>query len=407
MNGNHHNHLNNRLDVLDAIRGFALFGILIANIRSLSGWDFMSDSLKAQVSDSGYLSYDFLNTLLIDGKFYTLFSLLFGIGFSLQLSRLTKGDSSALFIYIRRLLILLTIGLVHLVLFWFGDILTFYALLGFVLLLVNRFSDRGVLILAGVMFLVPIIGYLLAWGLNLSMDLGFYGLGTSKLANNFGEQAGDILALIKLETWQEFFAFTTSGSLLRVGYVLESWRLPKVLFVMLIGLWCGRKIIQGEILNQPKLLLGVAVFGFTFGAVASYFYAQIGAVFAFAGAPNATGFLRMLLYMCSVFPMGFAYGALFLLAWGRWKQLLMVFAAPGRMALTNYLMQTVFCITLFYGVGFNYAGTVGPLGMLLIVIAIFASQVIVSKLWLSQCKYGPLEWVWRCLTYGQLLSLRK
>ena len=129
-----------RYDVLDALRGFALLGIFAANIRFFSGWEYLSQSNRTALGGESYALWDFLHLALIDGKFYTLFSLLFGIGFALQLSRLERRGAAATQIYMRRTFILLGFGLIHLFIFWEGDILTSYALLGFVLLAIRAWS---------------------------------------------------------------------------------------------------------------------------------------------------------------------------------------------------------------------------------------------------------------------------
>ncbi|RYE03364.1 MAG: DUF418 domain-containing protein, partial [Sphingomonadales bacterium] len=120
-----------RMDLLDGLRGFALLGILLANIDYWSGWLFLTpDQAAALAGGTQAHVQHVLHKLLIDGKFYTIFSLLFGLGFTLQLSRLEKRGADGVAIFRRRLLALLAIGLVHLWLIWDGDILTLYALLG-------------------------------------------------------------------------------------------------------------------------------------------------------------------------------------------------------------------------------------------------------------------------------------
>ena len=133
-------------------------------------------------------------------------------------------------------------------------------------------------------------------------------------------------------------------------------------------------------------------------------YAKLGVITAFAGAPDLAGLWRLAAYMFSVFPLGFAYGAAFALLWQSHEKILSIFAPAGRMALTNYLMQSVIGILIFYGIGLGLVGTVPPLGFVAMAVGIFAAQVVLSKLWLSKFKYGPMEWLWRCATYGRVLG---
>lgn len=252
----------NRLDILDGLRGFALLGILLANIRELSGYSFLDDAGRAALTGTYVELTEALQAAFIDGKFYTLFSLLFGIGFALQLSRLERDPTRSATLYLRRVALLLAIGLVHLVVFWIGDILTFYALLGFFLFAVRGLTDTAILRVAGVMFLLPIAGYCLAWSIGLQMDLGIYAFGTSQIQNHFPGWQGDMNALFAVETWPDFFAFTTSSFWLRIGYNLESWRMFKLAFIMLMGLWVGRQILAGKLLDEPKSYSGYSAYAF-------------------------------------------------------------------------------------------------------------------------------------------------
>lgn len=384
-----------------------MLGIFLANIREFSGYSFIDNASRAALTGPNNALYESLQATFVDGKFYTLFSLLFGIGFAIQLSRLQDDPKRSSRTYLRRTFVLLAIGLVHLIVFWLGDILTFYALLGFFLYLFRSASDRMIVKMAGVMFVIPIIGYCLTWALQFPTDLGVYQIGIDALNRNFPGFAGDLNPYFALPTWPELLTFTTSSFWLRIGYNLESWRMFKLAFIMLTGFWVGRQIIAGGLLHDTKKLVTITLGGMALGLSAGYFYGQLGPVRPFAGPSNAEGLARMITYMLSVFPMGFAYAAIFALVWNAAPKLLSVFCAPGRMALTNYLMQTAIGITLFYGVGFGLLTQVGFAGLTLTALGVFSAQALLSALWLRSFQYGPAEWAWRCLTYGQLLPIRK
>ncbi|MEO0696254.1 MAG: DUF418 domain-containing protein [Pseudomonadota bacterium] len=396
-----------RYDVLDAVRGFALFGIFLANIRLFSGWEFMSPDQRAEIGGGLVGAYEAFHIAIIDGKFYTLFSLLFGIGFSLQISRLTASGPRGVWIYVRRLTVLLAIGFIHLVMFWVGDILTPYAILGFALLLTHKWSDRTVLVAACISFLSVPVGYLLAMQAGIAMDMGFYALGGGFLAQHIAGFQGDILQLVQSDRWSTFFAFNNGGALIRVGYLLESWRLPKLLFIMLMGIWVGRQIVQRNLLANTGFLKKVAAGGLLMGLPLSLLYAKLGVVTAFAGPASWDGLVKTTVYIFSVFPLGFAYGALFVLAWQYKPAMLRWFSAPGRMALTNYLGQTLIGIALFYGIGFDLAGSMGPVGFLSTALLIYAGQVFLSNVWMARFQFGPMEWLWRSITYGKIFTLRR
>lgn len=365
----------------------------------------MSEEQRVTLWGVAAQGYDLVVKVLFAGKFYTLFSLLFGIGFAVQLSRLEAGGKQATVVYLRRLSILLLIGAIHMFLMWPGDILMSYALLGFLLLALHRFSDKSILSLAGITFSIPIFGYLMAWASNFSMDLGLYQIGRASLVTHFPEFNGEILPLLKSESWADFFAFNISLAWLRFGQLLDSWRFVKLIFVMLVGMWCGRQIIRGHLLYNDVLLKRVAVIGLSVGLFVSYLTRDLGTASIFSGPPDLLGFKRNVAYMFSVFPMGFAYGAIFVLIWNRSPKLLEFLSSAGRMALTNYLMQSTICLIIFYGVGLNYAGDLGPIALGTLACLIFLFQLVFSSVWLALFKYGPLEWVWRCLTYGKFLPL--
>ena len=398
---------NERLHVLDALRGLALFGILLANIRFFAGWDFADNELKKALAGSYLEYYEWLHILLVDGKFYTVFSLLFGVGFAIQLQSLKTKGAGAAIVYVRRLAILFLIGFIHMTQFWFGDILTTYAILGLALLAFYRCSDRFILGAAAVAFFTPMIGYLIAWYGSIAMDFGFYAVGQNGLASNISGFSGSIIDVQASGNWREYFAFNQAGSFIKLAYYLESWRFVKIFFVMLVGLWVGRQIIQHQLLQNIPFIKRVALGGLLIGLPMSFFYAKLGVVTAFAGPANLTGFLRMTAYTLSVFPLGFAYAALFVLAWQKGSHLLHFFTYAGKMALTNYLLQTAIGVFIFYGIGGGLTGKIEPHVFIIFAVLIFAAQVVMSKLWLKWFQYGPIEWMWRCCTYGQIQQLRK
>ena len=387
--------------VLDALRGFALLGIFLANVRFFGGWEFMSAEQRDAVSGPSYETIDFLHFALLDGKFYTLFSLLFGMGFALQLQRLEGRGAAAERIYRRRTAVLLVIGLIHLFFFWAGDILTPYALLGFVLLAVRRWSDRTVLMAAGIAYVTPVIGYCLFWVLGISPNLGLYPFSFSMMP----EGVQDPLAGLLLTDWGARAQMTFAEGVLRFGYLAESWRYPKLFAIMLVGLWAGRKLMRGELLENTRLLLWVLLIGAVCGVVAGPILGHLGGL-GFFRPHSVEGLAAVIAYSFAVIPLGFAYAAGFVLLWQKAPSILMVFAAPGRMALTNYLSQTLLGIAVFYGVLGGLAGHMSIQMMLLIALGFYGVQVVFSHLWLKRYQFGPMEWVWRALTYGEAPVLR-
>lgn len=387
-----------RIEVLDALRGFALLGIIIINVREWAGWYALQPAEKDAVSGGPASTwwYDFLATSLVEGKFYTIFSFLFGLGFALQLSRIQRRGLDGIRIFRRRLLLLLAIGLIHMTFLWHGDILTLYALLGLLLPLFTSWSDRRLLVLAMFLILLPIAGVALVHLAQVDPDLRLYELGERLFAALGGDDDRWRTWLLR-EDFRSYFAWTLASPPFRIGGFFESWRIPKVLAIMLLGLLAGRKLVAGKLLEDRALLRRVAVFGLLIGIPANIGYGLIGGLWQqeFSRVLTATA-----LYAIGVVPLGLAYAACFVLLWPVARKVLALFVAPGRMALTNYLSQTILGIIIFYGIGFGLYRSLGPWEFTGVAVAIFAAQVVWSRLWLRHVKQGPMEWLWRLGTYA-------
>jgi uncharacterized protein len=393
-----------RIEILDAIRGFALFGILVANIRDHSGWDWYDLDHQAKVALAGEMvvrATDFLNLMLVNGKFYTIFSFLFGMGFSLQLSRLERNRFNGIRIFRRRLLLLLAIGLVHMSTLYGGDILTLYAVLGLVLPLVYKWSDRKLISTSAVLILLPIVGYTIIAVMGVQPDFGLedvgYRLGGHLFMAFNGYQNPSDLQWVRLEDWNGYWAFVLSNPPFRLGTYLENWRIPKVLGVMMIGLWAGRRLIDGRLLEDRSFLKRVAIVGFAVGLPMNVAYAWLGGL---SQEQFIAGLQATTVYALGVVPLGLAYAATFALVWPYAPKLLSILQAPGRMALTNYLMQSLICKAIFFGVGLGFIGYSPPAAFYSLAIAIFAFQILFSNIWLKNFRQGPMEWLWRRWTYS-------
>ncbi|MEQ1764545.1 MAG: DUF418 domain-containing protein, partial [Pyrinomonadaceae bacterium] len=219
--------------------------------------------------------------------------------------------------------------------------------------------------------------------------------------------------------WPSSVAQITKGSFLSIltGYNLEyivgrsagliiGLRLPKILAMFLLGLYAYRRGIFHDPEAHRPFIRKVFVYSMIIGLVGNVVFALLaGSESPFP--PTAAAIAGVLAYAFGVPALAVAITALVLLMWPTWKTALSIFAPVGRMALTNYIMQTVICVIIFYGYGFGLFGQFGALYATLTALAIFAAQIITSTAWLRYFKYGPLEWIWRQLTYKKLLSLRE
>ena len=382
-----------RLDIVDALRGFALFGILLANILYWSGWGMVTDPQRvAWGGAAGELWQSRFHHFFVDGKFYTIFSFLFGAGFALQLERLLRRGQNGLRIYRRRALVLLGIGLVHDFVIWDGDILVLYALLGLLLPLFHRWRS-GTLVWTGLVFVfvVPFAGIALFDALGWKPQNFFYALSDRiALAMGANPAPDQILTWMQREDWRGWLAWITSGPFYSTGLRLETWRVPKVLGIMLVGLAAGRGLADGTLLANTALLKRVLILGLLIGVPASLVYA-LDSTGGQAGWPALIGTM----------PLGIAYAAAFALAWPWASPWLGVFAAPGRMALTNYLTHSVLGVVLFYGIGFGLVGRLPIWGFYGYAVVLFVAQVVFSRWWLARHEQGPMEALWRRWTYGK------
>ena len=382
-----------RYVILDALRGFAILGIILANFPEFSLWTF-SDPAGWTRTD---LVTRAIQTFFVDGKFYTLFSLLFGMGFSIQLA----NAEGKLRTFYRRMAVLLVIGLIHLFFLWSGDILALYAVCGMLLPLFRKLPTRKLMLVAGGLFLVPVL-LDAVFGTRLANPLereqwrlcGLYGITEA----NFGTWLSDA------RSYREVLQFLHQGSVERMWEFVSGHRLFKVLGLFIVGFAVGRERIYADIDGRKPLLKKILTWGLALGIPFGILYTWS----SMQGHPWGR-VAHDLLYLVSVYPMGFAYAAGFALAFSRseeapgWKLL----ANPGRMACTNYLGQSVIGILLFYGIGLGLGNRVGLLGTELVALGVYAFQILFSSLWMRAFAFGPVEWVWRMLTYGKRLPLRR
>ncbi len=407
-----------RVTLLDMLRGFALCGVFISNVFMwFSGRAFLP---KAQL-DAARESASLLDTVttyvymgLVSGKFITIFSFLFGLGFAVQMGRAEARGTSITPLYSRRLAVMLLMGLTHLLLLWYGDILSTYAVLGFGLLLFHKRSDRVLLICAGLFVLVwPMIGSAI---LRLPQLLAE----TPEAGAALAKAAGERSAAIKADALAAF----SGGGWLDVAkagttfYVRDF--LPIIAATMLstfarflLGLVAGRRRIFHDASQHLGLFRRLLAWGLVAGVLGSgtglvFQQLMIRKILTPESMPSWVPFVMAPLR--HVGELGFAAvylsGLTLLFQRAAWQRVLGVLAPVGRMALTNYLSQTVISLLFFYGYGLGFITKLGPTACVAFCLGIFALQVVWSHLWLSRFRFGPAEWVWRSLTYGKAQPMR-
>ena len=379
-----------RLVVLDVLRGFALIGIVFANVLSWSGLKFM---LISDIQDLGDFSTDiFLYKLLkyfVDTKFYTIFSLLFGIGFSMQISKY-KDSPGFIPLYRRRLALLFIIGAIHAI-FWSGDILTLYALVGFILIMFRNIETKKFLTVGIGLLFIPMITdiiYMFSFANNLEVlpkiALKVYpDMLPSEIVSAF--QSGEFITTIKANlhnlVWR-WFDFIPSG------------RPFKILALFLLGFYMYKINFFNNFAIKWKNFIFLFVIGITFTTISINLGGSI-AVFS----RDWGNVLYKFLHEIGQFSLGFSYMVLLTLLVKQFPNFFGWFLLKnyGRMSLTSYIGQTVLGIIVFYPmIAFGYFATLSLTNVYLITIIILIFQIGFSILWLKYFAFGPIEYLWRC-----------
>jgi len=396
--------LKERIAVIDVLRGLAICGILIGNMQWFSGYGMMPPTLAAAAPVYDHIT-SYLVHFFIEGKFYSIFSFLFGFGFALQIARAEERGDVKASVFKRRLFWLLIIGLLHAWLLWAGDIVSVYAVMGFLLLLFRKRSNEALIKWAVVLMIIPILWYALQWALFAAF------VPPEELAKMAaGREDGwssTVASVLNGNYWQIVTDYNKDYVLWRYMGLIFNMRLPKILAMFLLGFYAYRRGIFQNLAENAPFVRKVLVYGLLLGLSGN-------AVFVWASGsegefpPSFWGFIGVITYAFAVPALALGIAALVATLWqnNAWRRPLEFLAPVGRMALTNYLMQTVICVIIFYGYGFGYFGKVKAGAATLIALGIFLFQVIVSNLWLKYFAYGPMEWIWRQLTYKRRLSLK-
>jgi uncharacterized protein len=392
-----------RIQAIDVLRGFALLGILVMNIQSFSMImaAYENPTAYGNLEGANYWVW-FCSRVLADQKFMTIFSMLFGAGIVLMTSRQEETEGRSAAVHYRRMGVLALFGLLHAYLFWLGDILFSYALAGMLAYLLRKLRPLTLIVLGFVSLLVPA----------LLMVIG--GLLVLWLQSLPAEQQGEMTRHISLEWRPSPERVAAEVSAYQEGWVAEfKQRWVTALLMQTVIFLFGTLWRSGGL-----MLVGMGLFkrGVFSAGRSKKFYVILIAVALGVGVPIEllgvhVNQQRGWDVQAQLLNGQFNYWASILISLG-WVGVIMLWcrqprpgllrralAAVGQMALTNYLLHTLICTTIFYGHGFGYFGQVERVGQIEIVFAIWAFQLILSPIWLHFFRFGPAEWLWRGLTY--------
>lgn len=395
-----------RIASLDILRGFALLGILVMNIQGFAMIEaaYFNPSLHMDLNGVNWGVWAFSH-MFADLKFMAIFSMLFGAGIIVLTQKRESDGKPALGLHFSRTFWLLVFGLIHAYLIWFGDILTAYAICAVLVVWFRRFSPRRLLVLgAAILLVAPLISLMVSFGLqNAPEDIRL------EVVSEFTPSPKEILSQI------EAFRGGFSSSLpltMQTAFSMQTEAIPFYLFwrasgLMLIGMalfkigvfsaersraFYNRMILIGLGVGLPLVLISVLT---NSNANWDPLYSLLGtgALYNYIGSLGiSAAYIGIVMRLVQS---------------GKLSTLQSRLAAVGRMAFTNYILQSVICIALFYGFGLGLFGFVERWGQILIVLAIWAVQLTISPIWLRRFRFGPLEWAWRSLTYMRLQPMMR
>ena len=391
-----------RIHAIDALRGFALAGIFLVHMNG----QFMAGAPTIEMKEvmiQGPLDL-LINQLTfwgMRGKFFALFSMLFGMSFFILMDRAAQRGINFRPRFVWRLVVLFIIGLIHSVIYS-GDILVFYSVIG--LFMVPFYQANSKTILAVALFFFLGGGRFIAYGIFGNSPILFsatHHLGVEEYVIALME--GNLLDVLKLN----FLKMPEQANYQIQGYSGKGYL---TFGFFLLGLWMGRSRLLQDIGTNIDKLKKIIIWAFVFALgmipLVWYMFSKMDNIYVFRtwwSMLSLTAYDLFNLFLAIIIALGFIY--LFSISKG--ERILKVFAPYGRMALTNYVFQSIVGTFIFYHWGLGYLGTLRNLELVILGLILITAQIILSTYWLKIFKYGPLEWLWRSLTYLKIQPFMK
>ncbi|WP_051907838.1 DUF418 domain-containing protein [Flavimarina sp. Hel_I_48] len=386
----------NRIEILDVYRGFAIFGIFVVNIVIMNSTFLNQDVFLEQFTGTLDVFAQRLLQLFFYTKFFPIFSLLFGIGIAMQALKLNDKNKHIGPFFARRMLFLLLFGIVHILLLWSGDVLNLYALLGFLVVFLLKFPNKWLLILAVLLLIFPFYDQILA---EIFSFIGFQP--EVYLAGYTGDRVNEI---ISNGSYLQGMHLRLLEYLTNIP-MLFGFLAPVAFSMFLLGIYLGKNRIFNDF---PKFLKHIKVPVLVIALLSNLY--RIAFLFYLPDYQIYRDFRPFFIktMVISDVLMGLFYLWILGMIWyfTIWGKLLKPLKYVGRMALSNYILQSVVGLFLFSSVGFGMYERFSPSCTLGIAVLVFLFQIVLSGIWLRFFRFGPLEWVWRCLTYKKIFSLK-
>lgn len=378
--------VNERIISIDVMRGFALLGIFVVNMLFFHSPYIYINPYTWFQNPSDFETFKMID-IFVQGSVYPLFSMLFGYGLAMQFLKSTANGGPFAKFAVRRLTVLLIIGCIHAFLIWAGDILITYALAGFVLILMIRLKPIWLLLISIFLFLIPngLLYGLVYLGSFLEPNATIIYTGIQEIEASivaYGQGSwGDIFSQ-RLADW-----LYMSGN----GLIVISMLFTIVPFLLLGAAAAKWKLIERArelkvywmITVLVMLIVGTVIKWLPYLLEANLF--TMGIQDTFGGPLQAIAYAGIIALVCSI---PFA------------AKILSPISKVGRMSMTTYLMQSIIATTIFYAYGFGLYGKIDLSTGTWMAIGIYAFQVVFAEIWFTKFKQGPVEMLWRKLTYS-------
>ena len=382
-----------RIISLDMMRGFAILGIFLVNMLSFhSPYPYLNPE-KWWGGPADQAVYSLID-IFVQASFYTLFSLLFGYSLVIFRERAISKGLPFRTMAVRRLLMLLIIGMIHAFFIWHGDILITYALMGFLFLLFIKLKGKSLLIIGACIYIIPNVLLVMLLAVAVLFDptassepLYDPQLASEALANY---QNGTVSAIFR----QRFNDWYMANNLASLPLMIIS-----ILALFLIG--GGAAKLQW--LEAPKKHWRWLRFLMISGLAGGMAFKLVPYIF---GQNLATDYMQDI-FGGPLLAIGYGLGIALLAEKIKMKKILSPFSYIGKLSMSNYLFQSIIATFIFYHYGLGFYGKVSVLTGTILVILIYLLQIVLSRLWISRFYYGPVEWVWRSFTYFNLPKLKR
>lgn len=389
-----------RLDLLDILRGIAIFGVFMVNVAMMYQSvlspivDVNKEVSTFQIACESFVSF------LFEGKFYIMFSLLFGYGSWMFMNKKTESGKSIIPIFRRRLFFLLLTGLCHVIFLWAGDILVAYALWGFVLILFRNSSNKELIVWSVVFVLLPLLFLLFSVLVTSLMAMAGMtgGVDSTAMIEGIVENA---ISVYSTGTYSEIMVVRLQEYALLLPFF---YTVPMGMF--LIGIIVAKKAYISNWSENITVIRKTFWWSLGIGIISNIIYTIVG---RFVNPIDISWSLLLMQTMYTIGGIAFAFcygsGAILLYAKIKTNYLFNLLASTGRMALSNYLCQSIIVAILIYPFGFGLFGKFETWQGILLAFFVFTIQMFISHWWLKKFYFGPFEWLWKSLTYWRVQPL--